>query len=715
MNPIRALLWKEGREAAYKTVFGAGLALLLGLGHIDLDFPIETVCHLVGVLGAVLMGMDLVAGERSRGTLSFLLSRPLSPGQLLAVKFAVGAAGLLAVLAAYWAGVYLGMPEWGNTNFPWGLFWDPGNFRSPYQKEILTDVGYGRILLLWFFLYMAVYAAVFLASTLRDSPLKAAVTGLMVAWVGFFFLGISAQLLSDAAWYYITLVFETDLDWNGGILRQAFDPSLVLARAVGALLLAAGVLLWVRKGLQVPVNRRFQWIMSSLVLVSFRVIVVGRMLSRPAEDPVEPVVRLPYEKGITDLALKDRLAVVLLENGVSVVDVADWQAPKETGRAEIDGWRLWRLALSGTTAYAWGSAEGHDSVGVAVFDVGRPERPRLRSQRFLHPIEAGPTPWLKLTPRLVGWAVWEGHLYAGLLGNEFLELHSFDVRDGGLPQPVNVLRIEETGRHVWNNDWEMRLGGPHAFLTLGHDFVVLDLTDPAHMKELSRTPLRRFGRSRQYEKSIEDLHHQLTPGVLPESVAQKLEEATQRLESLEMQEWTPEGEYVFYRIAAPRGLGPISLIGGRAYVQRYWPRELAVLDIGDPRRPEEIDFFPGESFSGELTMDGDYVYSLSTDWISAYEVARYGALLPRKTLHLGNGVGDPRDRLLRTETRTLRGKAGDLGDLAELSGSLAPLESPPTSVPYQVPPMPSTLIPVGDHICAVMKNHLVIFKALQND
>ena len=31
MNPIGALFWKEGREAAYKIAAGAGLALVAGL------------------------------------------------------------------------------------------------------------------------------------------------------------------------------------------------------------------------------------------------------------------------------------------------------------------------------------------------------------------------------------------------------------------------------------------------------------------------------------------------------------------------------------------------------------------------------------------------------------------------------------------------------------------------------------------------------------
>ncbi len=55
MNPIRALLWKEGREAAYKIAAGAGLALVAGLALHEADphpvgigLTIEMTSHLVG-------------------------------------------------------------------------------------------------------------------------------------------------------------------------------------------------------------------------------------------------------------------------------------------------------------------------------------------------------------------------------------------------------------------------------------------------------------------------------------------------------------------------------------------------------------------------------------------------------------------------------------------------------------------------------------------
>ena len=706
MNPLRALIWKEGRESIYKIAIGVCLGLFVGL-TINLDhypypdpsnvinFTFEQISFLVGLCGAVLMGMDVMAGERRRGTLPFLLSRPLRPDMLLGVKFAVGAAGLLAVLAAYWAGVYLGKSGWGNPDF------QASEYYINYIETILTDVGYVRIVLLWFFLFLILYTAVFLASVFSDRSAQAVIIGLMTVWVGLF----CVVLLSfEAVSYYLMLVFHTVLDRDAGILRQAFDPPLLLARVAGAGLLAGGVVLWACRAFRAQANRRFQWTVGALTLISGGIVMwLDVTQSQGVEEPTEPVGRLPYATPIVDLALQDRLAVVLLERGVSVVDMADWRAPRESGRAEIEGWQLWRLALSGSTAYVWGSAVAQDSVGVAVFDLSQPERPQLRAQRLLYPIETGPTPWLKHTPRVVGWAAWEGHLYAGLLGNESLELHSFDVREGGLPQPVHVLPIAERAKHVWNNNWEMRLAGPHAFLTLGHDFVVLDLTDPRRPEELSRTPLRRFGPSKQYEESIEELHHQLAPGVLPDSVAQKLKEAGRPgLGVFQMRKRTPDGES-FYRIAAPPGLGPISLSGDKAYVQRYWPEELAVLDIADLRRPVEVDYIPNESFSSELTMDGDFAYALRWNGIGAYAVARYGALWRRETL----GLAD------EEEGRRIPDIMSAIADTSIISYTDREIVKV-VDIPmhYKARHIP---IIAGDYICAVLKNNLVVFEALQDD
>ena len=113
MNTLRALLWKEGRAAALRVAACACLSLFAAW-----TFPLDPVCHLVGILGAILMSMDLVAGERGRGTLPFQSNLPVRTAWLLGVKFSVGATGLLVVLAAYWAGVFL-VQIGANSAFYW--------------------------------------------------------------------------------------------------------------------------------------------------------------------------------------------------------------------------------------------------------------------------------------------------------------------------------------------------------------------------------------------------------------------------------------------------------------------------------------------------------------------------------------------------------------------------------------------------------------------
>ena len=332
-----------------------------------------------------------MAGERRRGTLPFLLSRPLRLDMLLGVKFAVGAAGLLVVLAAYWAGVYLGMPGWGNPNFLWGFF-GSGYYASEYHIEtILTDVGYVRMVLLWFFLFLILYTAVFLASAFSDRSAQAVIIGLMTVWVGLSCLGIVVLLFSDAVWYYLMLGFHTVLDHDAGILRQAFDPLLLLARVAGAVLLAGGVVLWASRAFRAQASRRFQWIVGTLALISGGIVMwLNVTQSQGVEEPTEPVGRLPYKVPVVDLALKDRLAVVLLERGVSVVDMADWRAPRESGRTEIEGWRFWRLALSGSTAYVWGSTEAQDSVGWPYSISASPSVPNCGYSVYSIPLRKAP-------------------------------------------------------------------------------------------------------------------------------------------------------------------------------------------------------------------------------------------------------------------------------------------------------------------------------------
>ena len=150
-----------------------------------------------------------------------------------------------------------------------------------------------------------------------------------------------------------------------------------------------------------------------------------------------------------------------------------------------------------------------------------------------------------------------------------------------------------------------------------------------------------------------------------------------------MRRYGTYGEYI-YRIAVPPGLGPISLSGDKAYVQRHWPQELAVLDIGDLRRPVEVDYVTREYFSHGLTFHGDIAYSRKWSKIEAHSVAEYGSLSQWAELDFVEQEGDSRIYKVYDPT------------------------------PY-VAPESNKLVLAGDHICAVMRDNLVVFEALQDD
>ncbi len=691
MNPTLALFWKEGREAAYKVAACAGLALIVGLlcnlweypQRSILDADVGTVGHFVGLIGAVLMGMDAIARERSRTTLPFLLCRPLETGKMLPVKFVMGAAGLLAILAAYWGGVFVGMSLDGSS-----IFGEGGSHTTVFSitssipaEETLADVGYVRVLMLWFLVFLIPYSAAVLVSTLTDHPFKAAVMCLMAAWVATVFIGIAWNWGPPIVAFYFRLLFSIGVHGHAGILRKAFDVPLLLTRGAVAVLVAGAILVLSCRVFKQQVGKRFQWTVGGLAAIC-AIAVVGMDVywsrhGRMLEPPVHPIGSLSYEMNVSDLALKDGMAVVLLERGLSVVDVSDPQSPAEIGRVEKPGWRFQRLALAATRAYVWG--EYRDSVGVAVFNLSRPDRPLVQAVDLLHPVEEGPTPWLERIPRLVGWGVWNNHLYVGLLSSNFLKLHGFDVQENGPPPYIHAFPIVETHKHVWNNEWAMRVVGPRLFLTIGHDLVVLDLDDPGGPKVLSRTPLRRFGRSVDYEKLVVEVLEGLASGSTMERIEKKLEETRRRIGPAYWRFFESRGLQSSL-IAAPPGLGPLTVTKDRVYIERHLPREIAIVDISDPRNPVEVDYLPWTRLPTMMTIDGESAYALRGNAVQMYARTIYGAYKRKERLGLD-------DRLTR------RLGAGVWGSNAQQTARGRDM-----------------FIPQGDHIYALLKNHLAIFE-----
>lgn len=116
LRQIRVLAGKEMRDAlrnrwfilyaalfavltsalAFISIAGAGVGGVAGFGRTAAG--LVNVILLIVPLMALTVGAGLIAGERDRGTLEYLLAQPISRGELLAGKYLGAAAALLAAL-----------------------------------------------------------------------------------------------------------------------------------------------------------------------------------------------------------------------------------------------------------------------------------------------------------------------------------------------------------------------------------------------------------------------------------------------------------------------------------------------------------------------------------------------------------------------------------------------------------------------------------------
>ena len=181
--------------------------------------------------------MDSIAKESSKGTLSFLLGKPLSAVEVLLPKYVVGAAALLVVTAGAWATVYLDLEGLASKGF--SIYGSSGAW-SPHLKRLAEEVGYVNMLLFSLTSVLAIYSLIFASSPVTDHPLKGAALGiLLLIALG---IGIEASNLLE---YFPALkpAFYFNIGMGKDkIVRLVGDPWLYFVR-LGATVaaMAAGV------------------------------------------------------------------------------------------------------------------------------------------------------------------------------------------------------------------------------------------------------------------------------------------------------------------------------------------------------------------------------------------------------------------------------------------------------------------------------------------
>ena len=169
MSALYALLWKEGREILPKVLVGVALAALVCLMRNNVDFNrsyaagFEDLITGGLVVMVIVLAMDAIARERSTGSLSFLLDKPVAGATVLTVKFLLGLGGLLLVALMAWATVYIDLASL-----------EVEREYLAYKLVTVQSVDYASMVALSFTQFALLYALIFIGSVVTDHPFKGA-------------------------------------------------------------------------------------------------------------------------------------------------------------------------------------------------------------------------------------------------------------------------------------------------------------------------------------------------------------------------------------------------------------------------------------------------------------------------------------------------------------------------------------------------------------
>ncbi|NKB68853.1 MAG: hypothetical protein GKR89_17445 [Candidatus Latescibacteria bacterium] len=601
MNAIRALIWKEGREQAYKVLVGLGFCLALLLLRLDADFNKELIRwdgilgQLFGLAAAALLAIDAVAGERSRGTWALMSSRPLGLERLLAVKFVVGALGLLLLIGGYWAVIYALPYAWvGIEN------------RYVFDIILLREVGYWGQIFLFYTGFLMLYACCFLGSAWAVRPVMGLANGLATA--------AGALLLTTAVAFLVSLqagrafynfaagvqLFGLPISAPGYMMRLVYEEGLVAAK--WGLVLAVVLLAW-RLAAWAGLSLRGRWPLwiggVAAAGLGWCIIIAVVISAELLPQWIKPVAVLDLPGKVRGLAVADDLAFLAFGQGrehvgeVQVVDLQKPLEPRHIGHLSLPEWSyLERTVMVDSVAYVKGNykysadSDSRRGMGLLTIDLHDPARP-----------EAVGYFDLKTQGNMQYMTVYEGAIYLLLWQRGALYLQTLDAAGGGVPRPVHCLLlqaapagVDSLGRFelvALQGKVEMRIIDRRAYVPVGLEVAVLDLREPLRPVELGRSRVEHVGRSatwweRQYSYEKEGDSETL----MWFSGSYKRAYKTVR-EKVDGPDGATRRHSLFF---LPRLVTVADIHDGRLYVERNWPREMVAMDLGPEGLPVERDY-----------------------------------------------------------------------------------------------------------------------------
>ena len=572
MRAWRALLWKESREELPKVLVGLGLcAVVLALRQ-NAEFNEEFardfgmwITIFTMVCGGVL-GMSLVAKESSKGTLSFLLGKPLSAVEVLLPKYVVGAVALSVLAAGAWVTVYVDLEGLASRGF--SIYSGSGAW-YPSVKRLAEEVGYVNMLLVSLMPGLIAYSVIFASSTVADHPLKGAAVGTLL-------LIVLISSADNVLQYFPALKpffsFDPGVSFRGTVVRIVGDPWGYLVRlSATAAVMVAGV------AVSIGLFRRFRgvsigWkpiVIGWLALIAF--IIAMDMTSGPRPPRPGPLsVLTPEEGAYLDLAVVGDRGYMATEGGLAVVDLRDPTKPELLAAAEVPQWSMSRVAVADSLVYLLGRRKGlpADSLGIAVFSVGDPAHPVFKGYRIIgNDIE-----------EFWNWdRCGAGLTLSGRWGDQ-LGLVSFALDAEGLPARADELVVEELPegykddfRGWWEHKLSMHVHNERIWVGYRDGFLAVDARNLGALQETVRVEMGDYNSEYDAHKSR-----------------------------------------------------PITREGDTLYVHRYWPGNLVAFDITDPNRPREIEYW-FFSVNNTIKIIDDWVYSAAGNGLFVDRLTDYHA------------------------------------------------------------------------------------------
>ena len=491
MSTLYALLWKEGREILPKVLVGVALAVVVCLMRNNADFNRSYAESFEGlimgglVVMAIVLAMDAIARERSTGTLSFLLDKPIAGATVLTVKFLLGLGGLLLVALMAWATVYIDLASL-EVERSW----------LAYKLITVQSIDYGSMVALSFTQFALLYALIFIGSVMTDHPFKGVAVGIALAVVlGVFLTGPAAALFPLLNRYPLVAI---GLDDQGHLVRLATDAARFWVKVLANLGLTAAVVAVAVVLLRHYREAMLSWRMVAIGWGAVIVVVFAISYGGPFVNQRMPagVLAAPDEQYYGDLAVQGGFAYMTTRHsGIAIADLSNPQQMRLLGSARPESHKLWEsrneICVVDSLAYIVGRRKGlpSDSLGVVVFDVSDPATPTLKGYRMFAAIKKDK--WYDGGYRYWG-STDDGLLLVREQDPDLIVVEAFFLDAEGMPVAGDVQVITTIDPMGGPDLCHVSVRGRRAYIGTERELVVLDVADAHALRETERRTLESF-------------------------------------------------------------------------------------------------------------------------------------------------------------------------------------------------------------------------------